>query len=95
MRITISAGGRVITGCAVAGISNLRSFGMFPLASSIFGIGISFSTIETSAFVADIVKKEWIGESMEAVSSLMDIDQTRGPGVTGLIITSPGIQQGS
>ena len=92
-RIQIGAG-LVITGCAVAVIPILPSFGMFLLASSVFGMGISLSTVATSAFVADIAKKEQIGASMGALSSIMDIGQTSGPLVTGIIITAAGYATG-
>ena len=92
-RIQIGAG-LVITGFAVAVIPFLPSFGMFLLASSLFGIGISFSTVATSAYVADIAKKEQIGASMGALSSIMDIGQTGGPLVTGIIITEAGYATG-
>jgi MFS family permease len=92
-RIQISAG-LVITGCAVAVIPIFPSFGMFLLASSVFGIGISFSTVATSAYVAEIAKKEQIGASMGALSSIMDIGQTSGPLVTGIIITAAGYATG-
>jgi MFS family permease len=92
-RIQIGAG-LIITGCAVAVIPLLPSFGMFLFASSVFGIGISFSTVATSAYVADIAKKEQIGASMGALSSIMDIGQTSGPLVTGIIITAAGYATG-
>jgi len=92
-RIQIGAG-LIITGCAVAVIPILPSFGMFLLASSVFGIGISISTVATSAYVADIAKKEQIGASMGALSSIMDIGQTSGPLVTGIIITAAGYATG-
>jgi MFS family permease len=92
-RIQIGAG-LVITGCAVAVIPILPSFGMFLLASSVFGMGVSLSTVATSAYVADIAKKEQIGASMGALSSIMDIGQTSGPLVTGIVITAAGYETG-
>jgi MFS family permease len=92
-RIQIGAG-LVITGCAVAAIPILPSFGMFLLGSSVFGMGISLSTVATSVYVADIAKKEQIGASMGALSSIMDIGQTSGPLVTGIIITVAGYTTG-
>lgn len=92
-RIQIGAG-LVITGCAVAVIPILPSFGLILLASSVFGMGISLSTVATSAYVADIAKKEQIGASMGALSSIMDIGQTSGPLVTGIIITAAGYATG-
>jgi MFS family permease len=92
-RIQIGAG-LIITGCTVAVIPVLPSFDMFLLVSSLFGIGMSLSTVATSAYVADIAKKEQIGASMGALSSIMDIGQTTGPLVTGIIITSAGYATG-
>jgi MFS family permease len=93
MRIQIAAG-LIITGITVAVIPVLASFDMFLLVSSLFGIGMSLSTVATSAYVADIAKKEQIGASMGALSSIMDIGQTTGPLVTGIIITSAGYATG-
>jgi MFS family permease len=67
---------------------------MFLLVSSVFGIGMSLSTVATSAYVADVAKKEQIGASMGALSSIMDIGQTSGPLVTGIIITAAGYATG-
>jgi len=67
---------------------------MFLLASSVFGIGISLSTVATSAYVADIAKKEQIGGSMGALSSIMDIGHASGPLVTGIVITAAGYATG-
>jgi MFS family permease len=92
-RIQIGAG-LIITGITVAVIPVLASFDMFLLVSSLFGIGMSLSTVATSAYVADIAKKEQIGASMGALSSIMDIGQTTGPLVTGIIITSAGYATG-
>ena len=55
---------------------------------------MSLSTVATSAYVADVAKKEQIGASMGALSSIMDIGQSSGPLVTGLIITMAGYPSG-
>lgn len=78
----------------MAVIPYLTSFGIFLLVSSVFGIGISLSTVATSAYVADSANKEQIGTSMGALSSIMDIGQAGGPLVTGIIITAAGYATG-
>jgi MFS family permease len=88
------ASGLIITGCAVAAIPILPSFGMFLLVSSVFGIGMSLSTVATSAYIADIARKEQIGASMGALSSIMDIGHAGGPLITGIIITAAGYTTG-
>jgi MFS family permease len=50
--------------------------------------------VATSAYVADIAQKEQIGASMGALSSIMDIGQSAGPLVTGIIITAVGFALG-
>jgi MFS family permease len=67
---------------------------MFLLVSSAFGIGISLSTVATSAYIADVAKKEQIGASMGALSSIMDIGHATGPLVTGIVITAAGYATG-
>jgi MFS family permease len=92
-RVQIAAG-LLFTGCSVAVITAVSSFGGFLLVSAIFGLGISLSTVATSAYIADIAKKEELGASMGALSSIMDIGQSGGPLVTGVVITAAGYAAG-
>jgi MFS family permease len=92
-RIQIGAG-LLILGCSVAIIPFASTFEGFLLISSILGLGMSLSTVATSAYVADIAKKEQMGASMGALSSIMDIGHSSGPLVTGIIITWFGYTSG-
>jgi MFS family permease len=92
-RIQIIAG-LTITGGAVAMIPFTATFVQFLLVSAIFGIGMSLSTVATSAYIADVAKKEQIGASMGALSSIMDIGQSAGPLLTGIIVTTVGYVAG-
>jgi MFS family permease len=92
-RIQIVAG-LAITGGAAAALPLAVSFAQFFLVSAIFGVGMSLSTVATSAYVADVAKKEQIGASMGALSSIMDIGQSGGPLLTGIIITTVGYVAG-
>jgi MFS family permease len=92
-RLQIVAG-LLITGCSTAMVTFASSFGIFLLVSSLFGFGISLSTVATSAYVADVARKEQIGASMGALSSIMDIGQSAGPLITGIIITAAGYTSG-
>jgi len=87
-------GGLLITGGAVAAVPLATTFGGFLVVSALFGIGLSLSTVATSAYVADVARKEQIGSSMGALSSIMDIGQSSGPLVTGLVITVAGYATG-
>ena len=92
-RVQIAAG-LVIIGCSVGAIPLVSSFTLFLLVSAIIGLGMSLSTVATSAYVADIAHKEQIGASMGALSSTMDIGHSAGPLVTGIIITAFGYTLG-
>ena len=92
-RIQIVAG-LAITGGAVAMIPFAATFVQFLLVSAIFGIGMSLSTVATSAYVADVAKREQIGASMGALSSIMDIGQSAGPLLTGVLVTTVGYVAG-
>jgi len=87
-------GGLLITGGAVAAVPLATTFGGFLVVSALLGIGLSLSTVATSAYVADVARKEQIGSSMGALSSIMDIGQSSGPLVTGLVITVAGYTTG-
>ena len=84
----------VMVGCSVATIPLAASFAGFLSLSAITGLGMSLSTVATSAYVADIAKKEQIGASMGALSSIMDIGHSSGPLVTGIIIAVSGYMAG-
>jgi len=88
-RIQIMAG-LLIVGCSVAAVPLASSYTGFLAVGSVFGFGMSLSTVATSAYTADIAKKEQLGASMGALSSTMDIGHAAGPFITGIIITTAG-----
>ncbi|MCK9632271.1 MAG: MFS transporter [Methanoregula sp.] len=92
-RIQIIAG-LLVTGGAIAAVPFAATWPGFLAASAVFGLGISLSTVATSAYVADVAKTEEIGASMGALSSIMDIGHAAGPLVTGIIITLAGYPSG-
>ncbi len=92
-RVQIVAG-LVIIGSAVGVIPLASSFPVLLAVSSLFGLGMSISTVATSAYVADVAQKECIGASMGALSSIMDIGQSAGPLVTGIVIVAAGYAAG-
>jgi MFS family permease len=54
------------------------------------GYGVSFATVlsSTSPLVADLVPASLIGASMGFISTMMDVGQTLGPIISGLIFAS-------
>jgi MFS family permease len=81
-------------GVAMALIPLFTGFIEIGAVNLLFGLGMSFATVATSTYVADIAKKEQIGASIGALSSIMDIGQSSGPFITGLIIVSLSYEWG-
>lgn len=92
-RVQIVAG-LLLLGCSVAALPFSASFAMLLLASSLCGLGMSLSTVATSAYVADMAREGEMGASMGALSSVMDIGHSAGPLVTGVIIATSGFVPG-
>ena len=92
-RVQIVAG-LVVIGGSVGVIPLASSFFVLLAASSLFGLGMAISTVATSAYVADVARSEQIGASMGALSAIMDIGQSAGPLVTGLVIVAAGYAWG-
>jgi MFS family permease len=92
-RTQITAG-LIILGASVAIIPFITGFSVILLVSAIFGLGMSLSTVATSAYVADVARKEQIGASMGALSSTMDIGHAAGPLITGIIVMASGYVYG-
>lgn len=92
-RLQITAG-LFTLGFAVAALPFTASFAAVLGASLLFGLAMSFSTVATSAYVADVAKKEQLGASMGALSSIMDIGHSAGPLIAGSLITIFSITAG-
>ncbi|MFA4825842.1 MAG: MFS transporter [Methanoregula sp.] len=92
-RIQISAGLIILAGSAVC-IPFVSDFSTVILVSAVFGLGMSLSTVATSAYIADVARKEQIGASMGALSSTMDIGHAAGPLVTGIVVMAAGYAYG-
>lgn len=86
--------GLLILGSSVALIPFTNGFLSVLFAIIMFGLGMSLSTVATSAYVADMAQKEQIGASMGALSSIMDIGHSAGPLITGIVIASIGYISG-
>jgi len=92
-RLQILAG-LLLLGCSAAALPLGSSFPSFLVITSLLGLGMSLSTVATVAYVADCARKEQMGASMGALSSIMDIGHSAGPLVTGIIISAAGFGAG-
>jgi MFS family permease len=79
--------GVLIVGMCILAVPLLSTFFEFVVMGLLFGLGMSFSTIATATYVADISKKEELGASVGLFSSVMDVGNSSGPLITGIILT--------
>jgi MFS family permease len=79
---------------AMAAIPFAAGMTGFLMISVVAGLAISTSTIATTTYTAEMAKKRELGASMGALSGIMDIGQTSGPLVSGIIIASYGYAAG-
>lgn len=82
--------GLLATGLSISLIPSCQGIAPLLLITLACGIGMSLSTVATTKYIADIARKEEIGASMGALSSIMDIGHSTGPFVTGMVITASG-----
>ena len=80
-------GGILLLGIAMGVIGLFHSIISVLIIGIIFGLGLSFSTIATSTYAAEVTKKDKLGASFGGLSAIMDVGQTIGPLLTGIIIT--------
>ncbi len=83
----------IIAGCIISGLSLLavtltREFPLLLAISVAYGSGFSLVTASTPPFVADLTGKDMYGTALGFLSTIMDVGQTLGPIVTGVIIAS-------
>ncbi|PWR75903.1 MFS transporter [Methanospirillum stamsii] len=86
--------GLMLLGLSVFLIPFCRAIILLLILTLTSGIGMSLSTVATTKYIADIARKEEMGASMGALSSIMDIGHSSGPFVTGVIITASGYGMG-
>lgn len=86
-------GGIFIGALSVGVLSLFNSFFFLLIMSVLIGVSISIVTSATSAYVADISKKESYGSAMGLLGSIMDIGHTVGPLVSGVVAHFFGISR--
>jgi len=85
-RRSVIIGGLVLGALSLFVVSGLT--GLLPITSMgiIYGLGFSAVTSATVPFVSDLVGDESYGSAMGFISTIMDIGQTMGPIVTGIMV---------
>ncbi len=80
--------GFLLTNTIIVFVPFIKNYLLLITQGMLFGLFISMSTIAISTYIADIAKKDEMGASIGALSSIMDIGHWAGPFFTGIIIAS-------
>jgi len=80
--------GLVVSGIPLLAIPFVTNFPTLLLLSVIYGLGFAAVTASTPALVSELVSKERVGAAMGFVSMTMDVGQTIGPLISGLILAT-------
>ncbi len=79
--------GILTLGLAIGTLGYFQTVFAATLIGLVFALGLSFTSVATSSYVAEVTAKDKLGASLGALSAIMDIGQTVGPFVTGIAIT--------
>ncbi|MBI4850033.1 MAG: MFS transporter [Nitrospirae bacterium] len=85
--------GAMIGAVCIGSFSLFRSFIPLLTLSILFGLSLSIVTSATSAFIADLSRRESHGSAMGILGSIMDIGHTTGPLLSGIIAGSFGFEK--
>jgi DHA1 family multidrug resistance protein-like MFS transporter len=77
--------GAIIGAICIGSFSLFKSFLPLLTLSILFGLSLSIVTSATSAFIADLSRKETHGSAMGILGSIMDIGHTTGPLISGIV----------
>jgi MFS family permease len=80
--------GSIISGLPLFAIPFVSDFSVLLLLSVVYGFGFATVTACTSPLVSELVPKELVGASMGFLDTTMDVGQTLGPIIGGLILAS-------
>ena len=78
--------GALILGLSMGAIGYFQTVAAAIILGLIFGLGLSFSTVATTSYAAEVTEHSKLGSSLGALSSVMDIGQTAGPVITGIAV---------
>ena len=78
--------GLVLGGLIIILILSASNYMLMLILIALSGLGLSIVTSSTSALVADLARAEGRGSALGVMSGIMDIGQSSGPIVTGLLI---------
>jgi MFS transporter, DHA1 family, multidrug resistance protein len=87
-RIPMISTGLLIGGLATAMMAVFNNYLILVALMAIFGLGLATVTASTSALVADLSRAEGRGSALGILSSIMDVGQSTGPMVAGVLVAA-------
>ncbi|XUX00445.1 MAG: MFS transporter [Dehalogenimonas sp.] len=85
-RIRTIIAGLILGGTIIMLILTAASYLLMLILIAASGLGLAIVTSSTSALVADLAREEGRGSALGVMSGIMDIGQSSGPIITGLLI---------
>ena len=86
--------GLALGACAVLAMPWMSHWLLLGALISLFGLSVAVVTASTSALVSDLSRASAYGASLGVLSSIMDVGQSGGPMVVGLLVGAWGYQVG-
>ena len=87
-RIPLISVGLVLGGVTNALMVMFHPYEVLIVLMAVFGLGLATVTASTSALVADMSRAEGRGGALGVLSSIMDVGQSTGPMVSGVLIAA-------
>ena len=85
-RVPMIVSGLVLGGASTAFLVISPNYFLTMVLIAAFGLGLATVTASTSALVADLSRAQGRGGAMGVLSSIMDVGQSTGPMITGLLV---------
>lgn len=89
-RVVVIVGGLVMGGVGLVLLCLAQSYVLLAICSGLFGLGLAAVTAATAALVTDLAHENAYGAAMGVLSSIMDVGQSSGPIVGGLLVGAFG-----
>jgi MFS family permease len=89
-RVALIAGGLTVGAAGVMLISLVNGYVLLLVSSGLFGMGLAAVTAATAALVSDLARESSYGAAMGVLSSIMDVGQSTGPMLGGMLVGAFG-----
>jgi MFS family permease len=89
-RVAMIVAGLVLGSVGLVLLSLVQSYALLAICSGLFGLGLAAVTAAAAALVSDLAHENAYGAAMGVLSSIMDVGQSSGPIVGGLLVGAFG-----